>query len=118
MPDRCTHVRFRDYEGHAEPYRGKEKNTWQWELLRCRFVSRHELKQHYWSIGRRLLGDLGRAVKQLRAGDRRLDRPETVLRLKQVLETYTDITRYPRSDSVRSFFKPLGVEQVPRGFAL
>ncbi|EFJ51214.1 hypothetical protein VOLCADRAFT_43395, partial [Volvox carteri f. nagariensis] len=35
-------------------------------------------------------------LKELRAGDRRLDRPETVLRLKQVLETYTDITRYPR----------------------
>ncbi|GLC41459.1 hypothetical protein PLESTM_001198100 [Pleodorina starrii] len=47
-------------------------------------------------LGRRLLGDLGRAVKQLRADDRRLDRPDTVLRLKQVLETYTDITRYPR----------------------
>ncbi|KXZ50280.1 hypothetical protein GPECTOR_17g919 [Gonium pectorale] len=47
-------------------------------------------------MGRRLLGDLGRAVKQLRAGDRRMDNPDTVMRLKRVLETYTDITRYPR----------------------
>ncbi|GLI69895.1 hypothetical protein VaNZ11_014551 [Volvox africanus] len=47
------------------------------------------------AIGRRLLGDLARAVKQLRAGDRWLDRPDTASRLKQVLETYTDITRYP-----------------------
>ncbi|GFR48319.1 hypothetical protein Agub_g10201 [Astrephomene gubernaculifera] len=47
-------------------------------------------------LGRRLLGDLGRAVKQLRSDDRRLDNPDTVMRLKRVLETYTDITRYPR----------------------
>ncbi|KAG2425973.1 hypothetical protein HXX76_013344 [Chlamydomonas incerta] len=47
-------------------------------------------------LGAALLGDLGRAVKALRAGDRRLDQPDTVLRLKRVLETYTDVTRYPR----------------------
>lgn len=46
--------------------------------------------------GAALLGELGRAVKALRAGDRRLDQPDTVLRLKRVLETYTDVTRYPK----------------------
>ncbi|KAG2499676.1 hypothetical protein HYH03_002611 [Edaphochlamys debaryana] len=47
-------------------------------------------------LGRRLLGDLGRAVRQLRDTDRRMDNPETVARLKRVLETYTDVTRYPK----------------------
>eukprot|EP00198_Chlamydomonas_reinhardtii_P012300 XP_001701637.1 predicted protein [Chlamydomonas reinhardtii] len=36
------------------------------------------------------------AMRALRAGDRRLDQPDTVLRLKRVLETYTDVTRYPK----------------------
>ncbi|PNH03096.1 hypothetical protein TSOC_010885 [Tetrabaena socialis] len=47
-------------------------------------------------LGRRFLGELGRAVAELRAGDKRLDDPATVSRLKRVLETYTDVTRYPR----------------------
>ncbi|GIL81836.1 hypothetical protein Vretimale_1426 [Volvox reticuliferus] len=75
-------------------------------------------------IGRRLLGDLGRAVKQLRAGDRRLDRPDTAARLKQVLETYTDITRYPcpkRTDAAiivaardDAYVSPESVQQLHR----
>ena len=32
----------------------------------------------------------------LRLSDRNLSHPETVCKLKQVLETYTDTTRYPR----------------------